>query len=58
MKQRLDEEFKQCKQKKEKELLEVQNRFDIVRQRHLEFTQKKESIDYQLQAAMRSIEEL
>ena len=38
LKQRLDEEFKQCKQKKEKELYEVQTRFDSVRQKHLEFT--------------------
>ena len=57
LKQRLDEEFKTCRQAKTKELQDVQTRYDTVRQKHLALTQKKESINYNLQVAMKTLEE-
>ena len=53
----MDDEFKVSRQKKERELIETQALYDQTRQRHLELTQKKESINYQLQAAIRTLEE-
>lgn len=57
MKQKVDEEFKCARQRKEKELQESQARYDLIRQRHLELSQKKESTNYQLQQAMTLLEE-
>ena len=48
LKQRLDDEFKATRQKKERELQEVQQQYDSLKSKHLEIKQKKDSINFQL----------
>ena len=57
MKQKLDEDLKSVKQAKEQVLQEAQTKYEAVRRKHFEMNQKKESINFQLQNAMKVLEE-